>query len=82
MAEPKPPQSAAAARAERAAKKAKEAAESAQRKANRVEADSLKQQRRDAKSARNKLPWGRDRKELDKLQRDLGAKERRLRKKK
>ena len=82
MAEPKPPQSAAAVRAERAAQKAKEAAERAQRKANRVEADSLKQQRRDAKRAQSKIHWGRDWKALDKLQRDLGAQERRLRKKK
>jgi hypothetical protein len=76
------PQSAAAARSERAAQKAKETAERAQRKANRAEADSLKQQRSDAKRVQSKLPWGRDWKALDKLQRDLGAQERRLRKKK
>jgi hypothetical protein len=80
MAEPKPPQSGAAVRAERAAQKAKESAERAKRRANRAEADSLKQQQRDAKSARDKLRWGREWKELDKLQRNLGAKERRLRK--
>jgi hypothetical protein len=58
----------------------RETAEREQRKANRAEADSLKQQRRDAKRAQSKLHWGRDWKALDKLQRDLGAQERRLRK--
>jgi hypothetical protein len=82
MAEPKPPQSAAAARAERAAQKAKADAERTQRKADRAEAGSLKKQQQDAKRARSKLPWGRDWKDLDKLQRNLGARERRLRKKK
>lgn len=81
MAEPKPPQSTAASRAERAAQKAKEKLERAQREANRKEANSLEQQQRDAKRARNKLPWGRERKEHDKLQRNLGAKARRLRNK-
>ena len=81
MAESKPPQSTAAARAERAAQKAKEKLERAQREANRKEANSLEQQQRDAKRARNKLPWGRERKEHDQLQRNLGAKARRLRKK-
>jgi hypothetical protein len=67
MADPKPPQSARAARAERdAAKKKKDA--------DRAELKSLKEQQRDAKRARNKLPWGSERKGFDKLQRDLGAK--------
>jgi hypothetical protein len=81
MAEPKPPQSPAAARAERAAQRAKDKLERAQRDANRKEADSLEQQQRDAKRARNKLSWGREWKDHDKLQRNLGAKARRLRKK-
>lgn len=67
MADPKPPQSAAAARAERDAARRKKIAD-------RAEIKSLKEQQRDAKRARNKLPWGSERKKLDKLQRDLGAK--------
>jgi len=81
MADPKPPPSAAAVRAARAAQKAKDAALNAQRIADRREAESLKQQRSDAKRERSKLPWGRDWKAKDKEQRELGAKERRLRKK-
>lgn len=67
MADPKPPQSAAAARAERDAARRKKIAD-------RAEIKSLKEQQRDAKRARNKLPWGSERRKLDKLQRDLGAK--------
>ena len=72
MADPKPPQSAAAARAERVAARKKKAAD-------RAELKSLKEQQRDAKRARNKLPWGSERKGFDKLQRDLGGKIRNLR---
>ena len=82
MAAQDPPRSPAGIRADRAAEKAKRSAVERQRKADQIKADELKREQQARKQEQRKLSWGRDWAALDKQIRELGRRERELRRKK